>query len=78
MERQYSLHQNISTESFIYCEEEQEFRGEESDERPGNVEEKPTDRGVTSGGYVKVQIIPCAYDQRAEAKRDNPESTPLL
>ena len=78
VEPQYPLHQNLSIDSFIYCEEEQKFRGEESDERPRNVEEKPTDRGATSGGYVKVQIVPCSYDQRAEAKRDDPESAPLL
>ena len=78
VELPYSLQQSISTDSFIYCEEEEEFRGVESDERPRDVEEKPKFSGVTSGGYVKVQIIPCAYDQRAQAKRDDPESAPLL
>ena len=31
-----------------------------------------------SGEYVKVWIVPCAYNHGAEAKRDDPESAPLL
>ena len=77
MELQYSLHQIISLDSFMYCEEEYEFRAVESEDRPSNVESKPTYGGVTSGGCTKVQTAPCAYEQRAEAKRDDPESAPL-
>ena len=33
---------------------------------------------MTSDGYVKVQSAPYAYNQRAEAKQDDPESAPLL
>ena len=61
----------------MYCEEEYEFRAVESEDRPSNVESKPTYGGVTSGRCTKVQTAPCADEQRAEAKRDDPESAPL-
>ena len=67
-EHQYSLHQSTCIDSFIYCEEKYKFRSAESEERPTNVEDKPTDSGVTSGGYTKVQAAPCAYEQCAQAK----------
>ena len=78
VDRQYFLHHNLNTDSFIYCEEEQDLRCEESGDHPIHLEEKATSIGVTSGGYVKVQSIPCAYDQGAEAKQDDPESAPLV
>ena len=74
----YFLHHSISTDSFIYCEVEQELWCEESDDHPKHLEEKAMGVGVMSGGYVKVQSIPCAYDQGAEAKQDDPESAPLV
>ena len=75
---QYPLQQNSGIDPFIYCEVEQDFRCEESDEHPSHLEEKATGGGVTSDGYVKVQSAPCAYDQGAEAERDNPKRSPLL
>ena len=76
VELQYSLHQSTSTDSFIYCQEEYEFRGAESDERPGDLDEEATDNGITVGGYIKLQSIPCEYEQAAEAKQDDPKSAP--
>ena len=70
--------QNTSRNPFIYCEVEQELRCQESDEHPNYLDEKATGIGVTFGGYVKVQSAPYAYDQGAEAERDNPKSAPLL
>ena len=76
VDRQYFLHHNISTDSFIYCEKEQEFWGVESDDHPGDLEEKATGIGITFLRYIKVHSVPYAYDQGAEAKRDDPESAP--
>jgi hypothetical protein len=70
---QHFLQQNTSIDPFIYCEVEQDLRCEESDEHPRHLEEKATGGGVTSGGYVKVQSAPYAYDQGAEAERDDPK-----
>ena len=64
---QYSPQQSNSTDCFIYCEEEQEFRGAESEEREGDLEEKATDSGITSGGYIKVHTAPCEYELAAAA-----------
>jgi hypothetical protein len=77
VELQHVLQQNTSTDSFIYCEEEQELRCEESKDHPKHLEEKATGVAMTSGGYVKVQSAPYAYDQGADAKRNDPESAPL-
>ena len=62
----------------MYCEEEQGLRCDESNDHPRHLDENATSDGVTSDGYVKVQSAPYAYDQGAEAKRDDPKSTPLL
>ena len=78
VELEHFLQQNTSRNPFIYCEEEQELRCDESDEHPRHLDEKATGGGVTFGGYVKVQGAPYAYDQGAGAKRDNPKSTALL
>ena len=78
MELQDFLQQNSCSNSFIYCEVEQELWCEESEDHPRNLEEKATGGGVTSGWYVKVQSAPYAYDQGAETKEDDPESAPLL
>ena len=72
------LQERTGTGKFIHCSEEQEFRGAESEERQRHPDEKRTGSSVTSGGYVKVRVVPRAYDQGAEAKRDDPESAPLL
>ena len=78
VELQYCLQQPTSLDEFIDCEEEQEFWGAESDECPRHLGDKPTDSRVTSGGYLQVRVVPCAYDQGAEAKRNDSESPPLL
>jgi hypothetical protein len=78
VELQNFLQQNTSTNPFIYCEEEQELRCEESDDHPRHLKEKATDGGVTYGGYVKVQSIPHAYDQGGQAEGDDAKGAPLL
>ena len=78
VESQHPLQQHPSIDPFIYCEEEQEFRSEESDEHPKHLEEKATSGGVTFDGYVKVQSAPYANDQGAKTERDDPEGAPLL
>ena len=78
MELQHFPQQSTSTDSFIYCEEEQELRCEESEEHPKHMEEKAPCLGVALGGNVEVQSAPYADDQGAEAKRDDPESAPQL
>ena len=78
VELQHFFQQNTSTDPFIYCEEEEELRGEESNEHPRYLKEKATGSGVTFTGYVEVQSAPYAYDQGTEAKRDDPKSAPLV
>ena len=78
MDLLYTPEQSKSTDSFIYCEEKQEFRGEEGDERPGDLEGKAMDSRITSGGDVEVQTAPCEYEQAAAAKQDDPESAPVV
>ena len=78
VELQYFLQQHASRNPFIYREVEQDLRCDESDEHPRHLDEKATGDGVTFGGYVEVQGAPYAYDQGAEAKRDDTISTPLL
>ena len=75
---QYNLQQITSRNPFIYCEEEQDLRCEESDAHPRHLEENVTGEGVTSDGYVEVQSAPYAYDQGTEAKRDDPKSSSLV
>src|SRR5258706_7834512 len=77
VELQHFLQQRNSPNPFIYCEEEQELRCEESDAHPINLDETATGDGVTSGGYADVHSAPYAYDHGAEAKRDDPKRTPL-
>jgi len=72
------LYQLYSIYQFIYCEVEQELWVEERDEHPKQLEEKATPGALTFGGYVKVYSAPYAYDQSAEANRDDPESAPML
>ena len=72
------LQQYTGINPFIYCEEEQELRCEESDEHPRHLEEKTTGDSVTSFGYVEVQSAPYTYDQGAGAKRDNSKRAPPL
>ncbi len=62
------LHQNTSTDPFIYCEEEQELWCEENKDHPRQLEQNATGGGVASRGYAKVQSAPYAYDQGAEAE----------
>ena len=62
VELQHFLQQNASHNSFMYCEVEQDFRCEESEEHPRHLEGNATGDGVTSGRYVKVQSAPYAYD----------------
>jgi len=76
VELQHFLQQSTSTESLIYREVEQELRCEENKDHPKHLEEKATGGGVSSSGYVKVQSTPYAYEQGAEAKREDPESAP--
>ena len=76
--RQYYLHQSLRTGQFVYCKEEQELRGAESDDHPEDLEEKATGSGITVDGYVKVQSLPYAYDQGAEAKPDDIESASVV
>ena len=78
VETQYFLQKNTSSDSFGYREIEQELRCEESEDHPRQLEEKATGAGVTSDGYIEVQSAPYAYDQGAEAKRDDPNGAPLL
>ena len=78
MELQHFLQQSTSHNPFIYCEEEQALWCEESDEHPRHLDEKATGGGVTFGGYIEVQSAPYAYDQGAEAKRDDSKSAPLI
>ena len=72
------LQQNTSTDPFIYCEVEQGLWCEESNDHPKQLGENATGGGVTSGGHAKVQSAPYAYDQGAEAERENPKRGPLL
>ena len=67
VELQHFLQQITNRNPFINCEVEQAFRCEESKDHPRHLEENATGDGVTSGGYVKVQSAPYAYDQGAEA-----------
>ena len=67
VELQHFLHQITSHHPFLYCEEEQGLRCEESEDHPSHLEANATSDSVTSGGYVKVQSAPYAYDQGAKA-----------
>ena len=67
-----------SLNPFMYCEVKQDLRCEESEYHPKHLGEKATGGGVTFGGYAEVQSAPYAYDQGAEAKREDPKSAPLL
>jgi len=76
VELQYFLQQGTSTDSLIYCHEEQELRCEESNDHPKHMEEKATGGSVSSDRYAEVNGIPYAYNQGVEAKHDDPESAP--
>ena len=78
VEAQHFLQQRLSLNPFSYCEEEQDLREEESGEHGIHLEDSAKADGAASGGYVEVQSAPYAYDQGAEAKRDDSKSTPLL
>ena len=78
VELQHFLQQNSSPNPFIYCEEEQELWCDERDEHPRHLDEEAAGDGVTFGGYVEMQSAPYAYDNGAEAKRDDPKCPPLL
>ncbi len=78
VELQHLLQQQGGRNPFIYCEVKQDLRCEESEDHPRHLEEKATGGSVTSDGYVKVQSAPYAYDQSAEAERDDAKSAPLL
>ena len=68
----------MGTDPFIYREKEQDLRCEERDEHPKHLEEQALNESMARGGYAKVKSAPYAYDQCTEAKRDDPESAPLL
>ena len=76
VELQHSLQQKTSRNSFIYCEEEQELRCDESDEHPRQLDDNTTGGGVTFGVYAEVHSAPYAYDQGTEAKRGDPKGAP--
>jgi len=78
VELQCFLQQSNSIDPFIYGEEEQDLRCDESDEHPRHLEEKAMGGAVMPDGYVKVQSAPYAYDQGGGAERDNPKSAPLV
>ena len=78
VELEHSLQQNTSIDPFIYCEVEQDLWCEECKDHPRRLKENTTGGSVTTGGYVKVQSAPYAYDQGAEAKGENPKRGPLL
>ena len=72
------LQQRINLDPFMNCEVKQDLWCEESKYHPKHLGEKATGGGVTFGGYVEVQSAPYAYDQSAEAYREDPKSAPLL
>ena len=75
---EHLLQQKTSPDPFIYCEVEQDLWCEESKDHPKHLKENATGGGVTSGGDVKVQSAPYAYDEGAEAEGENPKRGPLL
>ena len=78
VELEHFLQQSTSPDPLIYCQVEQDLWCEESKDHPGHLEEKATDGGVTSGGYVEVQSAPYAYEQGAEAEGENPKRGSLV
>ena len=64
--------------AFIYCEVEEEFGCEESDDHPNNLGEEATGGSAAFGGYAKVNSAPHRYDQRADAECDDPKRAPQL
>ena len=72
------LQQLINLDPFVYCEVKQDLRCEESKYHPKHLSEKATGGSVTFGGYIEVQSAPYAYDQGAEAYREDPKCAPLL
>ena len=71
------LSQSCSIDPLVYCGTEQCLWREESDQHPGNTEEKAIGTAVARGGYIEMQSVPHAYYHSTEAEREDPKRVSL-